>query len=133
MPSREPFSLPWVLLLLPLPSCRNCAGPRASAAPSPQGATLEFLTLQVHAIEAPAGPFPWLPRRLAPLSSGTILPNTVLIQRKDVGDLQVRRKHPHGAVFQNGLEELVDVVFLPHDDKHRDLELRIHNRVPLME
>jgi hypothetical protein len=54
---------------------------------------------------------------------------------RDVGDFQVRREHPHDAVFQNGREarELVDVVFLPHDDKHRDLELWILNRVPLME
>lgn len=51
----------------------------------------------------------------------------------DVGDLQVRREHPHDAFFQHGLEELVDVIFLPHDQKHRDLELRVFNRVPLMD
>uniref|UniRef100_A0A0A8YP80 Uncharacterized protein n=1 Tax=Arundo donax TaxID=35708 RepID=A0A0A8YP80_ARUDO len=54
---------------------------------------------------------------------------------RDVGDLQVWRKHLHDAVFQNRLEtrELVDVIFLPHDNKYRDLELWIFNCVPLME
>lgn len=52
----------------------------------------------------------------------------------DVSNLQVWRKHLHDAIFQNGLEtrELVNVIFQPHDNKHRDLELRVFNCLPFI-
>ena len=54
---------------------------------------------------------------------------------RDVGDLQVRYEFLHYAVFQNRLDprEFVDIILLPHDNKHWDLEFWIFKCIRLME
>ena len=52
----------------------------------------------------------------------------------DVCDLQVWCKLCHDAIFEDGLDpgELEDIIFLPHDNKHRDLESAKHNSLDVV-